>query len=147
MMRHLLNGARHLAVIDVETTGLSAADEVVELAIILLDGDGHEIDAWESLFRPTVPLTPGAARVNGLSDTQLVRAPRFGDLAGDIAERLDGACLVAHNAAFDLRMLSSAFAGTGSRLDAPLVVDTYATTCRALIAALEHHRIDRKSVV
>lgn len=48
---------------------------------------------------------PGPIHVHGITPEMLQSAPRFEAIAGDIATRLDGAVLVAHNISFDVRML------------------------------------------
>ena len=45
------------------------------------------------------------SHVHGITPEMLQSAPRFEEVAGDIATRLDGAVLVAHNISFDVRML------------------------------------------
>ena len=138
---HLLGRSRRLAVVDVETTGLSRLDEVAEIAVVVLDGAAEEVAAWESLVRPSVPLSDGAARVNGLRQADLADAPTFADLAGDLARLLHGACIAAHNAAFDLRMLGAAFDRVGSRLTVDRPIDTYRLTRMTLERSLASHRV------
>lgn len=92
--------------LDVETTGLDAStDEVVELAFYLFEyrRDSGEItrilDRYVGLREPTVPISPGAARVHGLSMEEL----RGKSLDLDRLEKMmdQAEFIVAHNATFD----------------------------------------------
>ena len=51
-----------LAIVDVETTGLSAAynDRICEIAILRCHG-AKIIAQWESLINPARPISPGAS--------------------------------------------------------------------------------------
>ena len=91
-----------LAVVDVETTGFSRHDRVVEFACVTVD-DGAVVDEYETLIQPN--RDPGPVHVHGITPDMLQTAPQFDAVAGDIANRLDGAVLVAHNISFDIRML------------------------------------------
>lgn len=116
-----------LVVVDVETTGLSAAygDRVCEVGILRAQGD-EILDTFQTLVNPERPISPGASRVNGLSNEDVRLAPRFAEIAGQVLERVNGALLVCHNAPFDLSFLDAEF----SRLRQPWqpagVIDTLA---------------------
>lgn len=107
-----------LAVVDVETTGLYAesGDRVVEVAIVRA-APGRPPEAWSTLVDPGRPIPPAASAVNGITPDMVAGAPSFAALAGAVAERLEGAVLVAHNAPFDLSFLAAEFALAG--VDAP----------------------------
>jgi DNA polymerase III subunit epsilon len=95
-------------VLDVETTGLSAASghRVCEVALLRYRG-GKVLDSFESLIDPQRSISPGASAVNGLSDFQVNGQPVFGQIAERVQTILDGAVLVAHNAPFDLSFLAA----------------------------------------
>ena len=136
MIRHLVGAGKRLAVVDVETTGLSASDEIIEIAIVTLDSDGAVMDELETLVRPGRTVSPSASRVNGIVDTDLASAPTFEEVAGDVAGLLDGSCIVTHNAHFGLRMLSSAFRTVGSTLAIARPINTYRLTRMTLEQSL-----------
>lgn len=120
-----------IAVIDVETTGLTAAwgDRVCEIAVLRCQG-GREVARFESLVNPERPISPSAARVNGLSDAMVRTAPRFAEVLGTVEALAQDAILVAHNAPFDLSFLAAEY----QRLRRPPltnpVVDTLALARR-----------------
>jgi len=113
-----------LAVIDLEMTGLNpSTDAICEVAIVLAQG-GEEQGTFQSLVRPTVPVSAGARAVHGLSDAELEVAPPFRELAPDIAKALEGRLLIAHNARFDLSFLKPAMAEAGYSLAPERVIDS-----------------------
>ncbi len=119
-----------LAVIDLETTGLSSAsDRIVEIAIVRTRGLVEE-ERWSSLVHSDVAVG-SSARVHGISDAMLEGAPTLTSLRERVAELTNGATLVAHRAAFDVGFLEAA--ATRGEL-APLdvgVIDTAAIADRA----------------
>jgi DNA polymerase III epsilon subunit family exonuclease len=92
-------------VFDLETTGLSAArNHICELGAVRVRAL-EPVDSFQSLVNPGVALPEPVARLTGLREQELRRAPavsgvlkRFLTFAGD-------ALLVAHNARFDQRFL------------------------------------------
>ncbi len=134
------------AVLDVETTGLGRADRVVEVAIVLLDERLEALQEFDTLINPLRDVGPTG--IHGVTASMVTTAPRFADVAGVMANLVDGAVLVAHNLPFDVRMLAQEFA----RLDAVLEVgrgfDTLRLTGCSLPAACaslsiplnSHHR-------
>jgi len=89
------------AVVDVETTGLSARDEVVEVAAVAVDGSV----LFESLVRPRCGHVPAAAsRVHGLTWADLEAAPTWPEVADALADALAGLRVLAWNAPFDERL-------------------------------------------
>ncbi len=103
------------AVVDVETTGFSAAfDRVVELAVVLLDPTGAETGAFSTLLDPGRP--PGPTHVHGITAAMLEGAPTFGQVHRYLAEMLSGRVIVGHNVAgFDLPFLVAEYGRVGRR--------------------------------
>ncbi|MGD8397998.1 MAG: exonuclease domain-containing protein [Anaerolineae bacterium] len=95
------------AVFDVETTGLSPAygHRVCEVGCLRVRGD-EELGRFEALVDPGRPISPGAYRVNQITAEMLAGAPPFTAIAADLLALMEGAVLVAHNAAFDLGFLA-----------------------------------------
>jgi DNA polymerase III epsilon subunit family exonuclease len=101
-------------VFDCETTGTEPdRDEIVSLAVLRLTREGVETAGFARLVRPSRPIPAEATAVHGISDADVVLAPRFAEIAGEVLRVLDGAVFVAHNAPFDLAMLQHAFARAG----------------------------------
>jgi DNA polymerase III epsilon subunit-like protein len=104
------------AVIDVETTGFSpaAGDRIVEVAIARVDAHGRIEDEYATLVDPGRDVGP--VFVHGISNTEVLGAPTFADIAGELLDRMDGAVVVAHNATFEERFLAAEFARMGLAL-------------------------------
>lgn len=86
----------HFAVIDVETTGFSKNDRVIEIGVVQLDSTATVERTWETLVQPNRDI-PNSF-VHKLTATDVVNAPHFEDIAGELAELLDGRTIIAHNA-------------------------------------------------
>jgi len=93
------------AVVDLETTGFSPQSErVVEVAVVVLDPDGHEVDAFCTLVDPE--RDPGPTHVHGITAEMLEGAPTFGGVHAYLAGLLSGRVVVGHNVdRFDLAFL------------------------------------------
>ncbi len=135
-MRCPRRDVERLAVVDTETTGFSKADRIVEIAVLTVV-DGEIVDEFDTLLQPQ--RDPGPVHIHGITPAMLQVAPRFADVAHDIAVRLDGAVLVAHNIHFDLRMLRAEFDRTGvAEFDPGDGICTYRLTRKKLpVAAAE----------
>ena len=109
-------GEAPFAVVDVETTGLAAGrgHRIVEIAIVRCRPDGSVEDFWHTLLDPQRDVGP--SHIHGLTMLDVVGAPRFGDVAGHVAERLRDRVVVAHNAPFDMGFLQAEFDRVGASL-------------------------------
>ncbi|WP_211289379.1 exonuclease domain-containing protein [Luteimicrobium subarcticum] len=117
------------AVLDVETSGLSAAnDRVLQVAVVLLSPDGAVDREWTTLLDPGCD--PGRTDIHGLTRERLAGSPTFPDVAGPLTELLDGRVLVAHNARFDWDFLAHEAARAGVTLPVEQRLCTLALTRR-----------------
>ncbi|MFN7840491.1 MAG: exonuclease domain-containing protein [Pirellula sp.] len=95
-----------IAVIDFETTGLSPwrHDRVVEIGIVVMDRAGSTQLEYETLVNPLRDI--GASGIHGISSEEVLKAPSFSDIAGDVLEILADCSIVAgHNVSFDRNFL------------------------------------------
>ncbi|MCW3817727.1 exonuclease domain-containing protein [Micromonospora sp. DR5-3] len=101
------------AVIDLETTGLRTSwhDRIVEVAVVHVNETGKITDEWCSLVNPDRDLGPQL--IHGISAAEARRAPRFEQLAGDLAGLLRGRVLAAHNLPFDASFLLAEYQRVG----------------------------------
>ncbi|MFT3942886.1 MAG: 3'-5' exonuclease [Ancrocorticia sp.] len=112
------------AVVDVETTGLSPAnDRIIEIGVVTLDARGEFEGEWSSLINPHRPVT--AQFVHGISDDDVATAPSFSNVLPDVAALLEDRAVVAHNASFDVGFLNASFARAGF----PVVIPPAAAVC------------------
>lgn len=122
------------AVVDVETTGFSGNDQIVEFACVLVTSHGRTVEEYETLIRPDGD--PGPVRVYGITPEMLESAPSFASVAPEIAIRLDGRVVVAHNLESDRRMISREFSKIdGSDVQLGGGVCTYELTKEKLTVA------------
>lgn len=90
-----------LAFVDVETTGGHPLHHrVIEIGVVLARG-GEIEESWSTLVDPESWLPPTIQRLTGIEPQSLEGAPRFGEVAAALAQRLEGRLFVAHNARFD----------------------------------------------
>jgi DNA polymerase-3 subunit epsilon len=98
------------AIIDVETTGGNPLrDRIIEIAIIRSDGEGE----FSSLVNPGRPVPQFISALTGITDHDLSSAATFDELAPEIADLLEGAVFVAHNARFDYAFVRNEFKRLG----------------------------------
>jgi ATP-dependent DNA helicase DinG len=97
-----------LAVVDLETTGLSGDEgaEIIEFGAVLLDPGASDLATLESVLEPRGSVPRAVQRLTGLSDADFAGAPRLAELAPAIAASLAGRTLVAHNADFERHFLA-----------------------------------------
>jgi DNA polymerase-3 subunit epsilon len=113
-----------LAVLDLEMTGLSPrGDRVCEIAVVQ-GRDGKVIREFQTLVRPGVPMSPAALKCTGITDSVLIGAPFFAEIAGDVVEALRSSVVVAHNVDFDLGFLHRELDGSPVVLPPPVTLDT-----------------------
>src|SRR4030042_6856342 len=98
------------AVIDVETTGLFPRknDRIVEVAVVTVTGRGEVLGEYATLLNPGRDLGP--VDIHGIRGSDVVSAPRFQDVAGDLVDRLSGSVVAGHNLRFDLDFVAVAVA-------------------------------------
>lgn len=102
----LLAGHR-VVVVDIETTGWSAAsDAIIEIACVTLDG-GAIAETWSSLLQPGRPVPADATRIHGITDAMLTPAPTPAAVAKPFRDRCGGWTIAIHKADFDLPFLSA----------------------------------------
>ena len=96
-------------ILDTETTGLDAHDEVIQLAIVDMQGNV----LLHTLVRPTVPVGTEARAIHGITDEVLAEAPYFAQLYDTIAGLLGNRSVLAYHADFDRRLLAQTCAKYG----------------------------------
>jgi DNA polymerase-3 subunit epsilon len=112
--------SQRFAVVDVETSGLSVRrHRLLQVGVVVIDGDGRVLDRWGSLVAPRRRwwYRVGPTRLHGIHRRDVVGAPPAEQVLGELAVRIDGAHVVAHNAEFDIAFLARAAAEAGIALD------------------------------
>jgi DNA polymerase III epsilon subunit family exonuclease len=113
------------AFLDIETTGLSPwfGDRICQIGILLTEGRRIKT-SLDLLINPERPLSPAAAHVNGLDESELAKAPRFEEIAGKLESLLKDKVIVCHNAKFDIEFFDSEFRKLGRAIEFPNLIDT-----------------------
>jgi DNA polymerase III subunit epsilon len=127
---------KSLAVIDVETTGLNPYrhDRVIEVAaVLLLPGQGIAAE-FVTLVNPERDIGP--SRIHGITASDIVNAPRFSEIAANLADILRGAtALVGHNVRFDISFLQSEYRRVGVAMPNYVTLDTMNLAGRGTLTA------------
>ncbi|TAK62271.1 MAG: WYL domain-containing protein [Bacteroidetes bacterium] len=97
-------------VIDVETTGLSPDknDRVCEIAAIKVCS-GAIIESFGTIVNPRRMISPGAFKVNQITNEMLATAPYFEDIADKLNGMLEGAIIAGYNVPFDVSFIQHEF--------------------------------------
>lgn len=129
-----------LACLDLETTGShSERDRITEIGIVLVPMNGP-IQRWQSFVDPERPIPPRITQLTGINDHDVASAPTFETLAADVAERLRGYIVIAHNARFDLGFLKQSFRRVGLRFEPKTLCSVKLS--RALFPGVRGHGLD-----
>jgi DNA polymerase III subunit epsilon len=95
-------------VIDVETSGLSVKrNRILQIGLVTATADGTVVDRWSTYVRPRWwrIARVGPTNVHGITRSTLRSAPRLGEALDELAPRLEGVVLTAHNLGFDRAFL------------------------------------------
>ena len=94
-----------IAVVDFETTGLTpGVDRVVEVSVVRLNPGEVPQLVLDSLVNPTRPVA--ATEIHGITDADVVDAPTFKEIAGDLIAALSDCVVAAYNVYFDIKFLA-----------------------------------------
>ncbi len=121
-------------VFDTETTGLnpSQGDEIISVsAVRIVNGRLLRQEVFDQLVDPCRSLPRTSTEITGISPEMLVNQPTIKQVLPVFFKFAEGTVLVAHNAAFDMRLLQLKEDSTGIRFTNP-VLDTL------LLSAVAH---------
>ena len=94
------------AIIDTETTGFGKTDRLVEIAVVLVEGN-EIIQEWETLINPERDISN--SNIHGITSELVSLAPTFAEINSELSRLISGTIMVAHNISFDQRMLEQEF--------------------------------------
>src|SRR4029450_14030906 len=73
---------------------------------------------WVRRFHPGIPIPPASTAIHGISDADVASAPRFREVAAELAAFLDGCDLAGYNiVGLDLPVLRTEFLRAGVPFD------------------------------
>lgn len=92
--------------IDVETTGFSSSDEIIEVCAIEFNLKGDYGRIFHHLLKPEHREIPEVVtELTGIDNEIVKLCPIYASIKPDLEHFIDGREIVAHNLAFDLRFL------------------------------------------
>lgn len=119
--------------LDLETTGFRKTDKIVEIGFVLMEGM-QIIDKYHTLVNPEIPIPLDSTAVHGLGNVDVEDAPTFEQILPEVVFWLcRGAPWVAHNLAFDARMLRQQMEERNWPSDIP-------TLCTQSMAKIKGHK-------
>ncbi len=124
-------GRAPLAVVDIETTGLSPVnDRIVEISVVRIDPPGPPKLVFDTLINPVRKVT--ATHIHRLTDSHVAAAPRFDQIADHLISVTSGCVLASYNAYFDMRFLNAEFARCDRSLCWPYICIMYSSLLNGL---------------
>ena len=147
------------AVVDFETTGLNPEiDRIVQLAAVIVNGDGDIIDSFDTIVKPENPdeYQHGAEHIHGISAEQVSSGMPLRIALEKLWDISAGNVFTAHNAQFDLGFLHAESERVGINGHVEVHIDTLELSRRTtgadntrrhnLLALCEHYGIERDKV-
>ena len=147
------------AVVDFETTGLNPEiDRIVQLAAVIVNGDGDIIDSFDTIVKPENPdeYQHGAEHIHGISAEQVSSGMPLRLALEKLWDISAGNVFTAHNAQFDLGFLHAESERVGINDHVEVHIDTLELSRRTtgadntrrhnLFALCEHYGIERDKV-
>lgn len=138
-----LRTSQRVAVIDVETTGFGNVDRILEIAVVVLDSDLQPVDEWETLVNAGRDCGP--EHVHGIAAWMVQSAPCWDDLAGTLAQLIDGAIIAGHNLPFDTRFIVNEYNRIGVPADLGVGICTYRLSGMTLGDACQHFGVTHRN--
>ncbi|MCB0168830.1 MAG: DNA polymerase III subunit epsilon [Anaerolineae bacterium] len=129
-------------VFDTETTGLNPAqgDEIISIsAVRIVNNRLLRQEVFDQLIDPRRPISRASLDIHGISPDMLKGQPKIEQVLPQFCKFSEDTVLVAHNAAFDMRMLQLKEATLGIKFINP-VLDTL------LLAAVVHPNQQDQSI-
>jgi len=130
----------HVVFLDLETTGARAIDDrIIEVGLVEV-AHGRCIGEWSTLVNPESYIPSAIQSLTGITEDMVARAPTFREISAELAQRLDGKILAAHNARFDYGFLKNEFRRAGIRYSARVLCTVKLS--RRLFPQHSRHNLD-----
>lgn len=113
-----LNLKNPIVFFDIESTGLDIArDRIVEISAVKVMPDGRE-EVKTKRINPTIPISPEAQAVHGISNEDVKDCPVFKQIAKSLAHWMEGCDIGGYNSIkFDIPLLAEEFLRAGVDFD------------------------------
>ncbi len=113
-----LNLKNPILFFDIESTGLNVAtDRIVEISAVKVLPNGDQ-EVKTRRLNPTIPISPEAQAVHGISNEDVADCPTFKEIAKSLANWMAGCDFAGYNSTrFDIPMLAEEFLRAGIDFD------------------------------
>ncbi len=126
-------------IVDVETTGGSPYwNRVIEIGILRVER-GEIVAKYQTLLNPERELPEFITKLTGITDSDLITAPKFEDVKDEILELFEDSIFVAHNVGFDYEFIRQEFRRAGYGFNAEQLCTVRLS--RALFPKEKHHNL------
>ena len=144
------------AVVDCETTGVNPeTDRILQLAAIVVNGEGEIVEEFETVVKPESPsdYNHGAEHIHGISAEQVSQGMPLRQALEKLWDISEGNLFTAHNARFDINFIHAESKRVGLERQVDQYIDTLALSRRtdtekerkhSLDALCEHYGIERE---
>ena len=132
--------ANEFVVFDLETTGLSAKNDMItEIGAVRII-DGEVIDRFSQLINPERPIPAKITELTGITNEMVAGMPTINEVIGRFKDFIKDTTLVAHNATFDIGFIREKMQLCNMTVDNP-VLDTLELS-RAVFPGLKSHKLN-----
>ncbi|MBL0343259.1 MAG: 3'-5' exonuclease [Bacteroidetes bacterium] len=113
-----INLSRPLAFFDLESTGLTiGSDRIIEISVLKLLPDGSKV-TFTKKVNPEMPIPEVVTKLTGITNEDVVDAPKFAEIADELKEFLNNCDLAGYNSnKFDVPLLFEEFFRVGVPFD------------------------------
>lgn len=94
--------------VDLETTGSSWSDRIIEIGIVTMES-GKVTEEYSQRVNPGIPIPPSSTTIHGITDADVEDMPPFEEIASLVLGKIKDATLFGYNVQFDFNVLSNEF--------------------------------------
>lgn len=110
----MLNTIPKLVGIDLETTGTSISDRIVEIALITFEY-GILKEQYVELVNPQIPIPLQTTAIHGITDEDVLDKLKFHQISDKVLGKIENAVLFGYNVLFDFNILSAELVRAGKK--------------------------------
>jgi DNA polymerase III subunit epsilon len=123
---------------DLETSGAyPLGSEIVEFGAVKWRA-GQEIDTYQTLLRPSEPMSDFNMSIHGITNEMVETAPKISEKIQEIRDFMEGSILMAHHAPFDMGFVAVDFEKAAIPFPAEAVVCTSLLTRKVIPESANH---------
>jgi DNA polymerase-3 subunit epsilon len=133
------------AVVDCETTGVNPeTDRILQLAAIVVNGEGEIVETFDTVVKPESPATytHGAEHIHGITEEQVAQGMPLREALEKLWDISDGTLFTAHNAKFDIGFIHAESRRVGLERQVDTYIDTLALSRKTDTEKERKHSLD-----